>query len=858
MFAHPFLSRNRNPMKSPTKLLFMITTCSLAVTGCGSRVDDKTTAPNSNTEASVTPSEPTPNVTQTTPNASPAASATKAEVEAKDFESTVPETRSSKVEIIAQSQAPAATAFDATGVVNLLELPRINEKSVLQNGTTYLFYSGKGTLTEAERFYQKLLESRGWKEVPPLSPPTEQFVDLLFEKKGYYLQASLSVGSERGEIGVMLANLGNVDVRSLPKLPDADVGQTPSTPVNFTYKSNSSIQDAADAVSKQMTENGWQPWNEFYQTPEDVPHYRTLHFRKEACRLNVGVVKNPQDPADKTTVFYHAEYVTPFDIPTPDASQALKLDLNSGRASFPANNSRTELVSLLRANSQKFGWKIGQTEKFESGEEHRVPINVESGAYVVASLMESGGKYFGSIEGFASAPKTNSQATNVIATNDVKAGNEITPPTKDPSFDILNAQINSTIQAEISKALGSVNSPTSSPKDLAALEAMANELASKAGIGESRDDDDAEVSSKVNPFDIPEDPTAPAASILSIKKTVGKLKHAGKTYELPYVACYAIRDYDEPTKCIIFSDSPIDIDKLKRELLEEGKPIYGNYVSEKATNVMSFRINEYMVSVDANIGNLSMGIATTKIKADVSYYQGKIAGKIITTDPIDVGGSTLEFSGELNQPALQIDWAKHNSTEAKPLVVDEGKDCLIPEGCSDFSSEGSRYSKKIEATIKAPLAAVQSFYTEQLESKGWKATGNNSNGFQQYRTKDQELDLKLESLNSSCKIEMQVRNAGAAKEEGMLPPVGKAMLVLGNLTDAKVQMTIDGKAYQVAPSDRRDPKDATKVIVEPGSHSVQVTVEKGSQKIDMKVDAVANSTWGVLFDTSFHDVLRLF
>ena len=845
-------------MKSQTKLFFLITTCSLAVTGCGSPASDKPAITSPKTEASVAPSEPPPKVTQATPNASPSAPSTKAEVEAKDFATTIPEPRSNKVRSVAQTQEPAATAFDATAVVNLLELPRLNEQSVLQNGRTYLFYSGKATLTEVDKFYKKLLDSRGWKEIPPLSPPTEQFIDRLFEKNGYYLQASLSVGSERGEMGVMLANLGNIDVRLLPKLPDADVGQIPSTPVNVTYKSNSSIQDAADAVSKQMTEDGWQRWNEFRQAPEDVPHYRELHFRKEACRLNVGVVKNPQDPADKTTVFYHAEYATPFDIPTPDASQAIKLDLNSGRASFPANNSRSELVSLLRANSQKFGWKIGQTEKFEAGEEHRVPINVESGAYVVASLVESGGKYFGSIESFASAPKTTASDTNLVATNDDKAGHDNTPPSKDTTFDDLNAQIDSTIQAEIAKALGSVNTPASAPKDLAALQAMAKELTNNALNSDTEDNDDSENSTAENPFDVPEDTTAPVASILSIKKIVGKLKHAGKSYELPYVACYAIKDYSEPAKCIIFSDSPIDVEKLKRDLLAEGKPIYGKYVSEKATNVMSFRISEYNVSVDANIGNLSMGIATTKIQADISYYQGKIAGKIVTTEPIEVGGSTLEFTGELNQPAIQIDWASRNSSKAKQLVADESKDFVIPEGCSDFSSEGSRYRKKIEATMKAPLAAVQAFYLEQLESKGWKETGKSSDGFKQYRIKDQELGLKLESIDSACKIEMQIRNAAAAKEDGMLPPAGKAMLVLGNLTDAMVQMTIDGKSYEVAPSDRRDPKDATKVIVEPGSHSIQVTVEKGSKKIDMEADAAANSTWGVLFDTSFQDVLRLF
>ncbi len=849
-------------MISPTKLLFLIATCSLAGTGCSSQTHNETALRSPNARTAATPFNSSTREVQSASNVSLTDSSPGAQVKAKDFESSVPVTNSANDES-SKVQARPSTAIEAIALVNLLEMPRLNEKNgpELESGATYLNYTGQGTLTEADSFYKELLESRGWKEIPPLTPGTDKYVDRLFEKLGYCLRVTLYSGSEPAELGIMLANLGNIDVRSLPKLPDAEVDQTRSNPVNVAYNSRSSISESADALLQKFTANGWQRLSEYQQSPNEVPHYRDLHFRKEACRLHVGVMKSPQDPSGKTTVFYQAESVMSFDIPTTGATQELKFDPTTRRATFGANNSRAEFVSLLRANSQKYGWKIGQTEKFETGEEHLVPIHVNSGAYVVARLVESGGKYFGSLESFASAPKKKQPEAELSASGENTTQPENTPPTKDASFDKFHGQIDSAIQAELSKAMSSINSPASSPKELEALQAMAQKLTEKLESDESADrvDSSDQEQPAWDPFDVPEDESAPPAEIRSIDKATCKLKFAGKSYELMHAACYVVNEYDGPTKCVIFSDSPIDVEMLKRELLEEGKPVYGWQFSKDATYLLCFQIKEYGVSIDANIGKLSMGIGTDKVESTLSYYQGKIAGKIVTTSPIWVGSEdTIEFAAELNQPVVQVDGATRNSSDSIKLVVDASKECLLPEGCSNFSSEGSRYNKKIEATIKAPIATVQAFYAEQLETNAWRETGNSANGFKQYRTNEQELELKLESIDEACKIELQIRDLMAAKVDEMLPPAGKAMLVLGNMSDSKVQMTIAGNIYQVSPSEGQKPKDATKVIVEPGSVNIQVTIGTGSQKFDMKVDATADSTWGVMFDKNFQDVLRLF
>ena len=202
-----------------------------------------------------------------------------------------------------------------------------------------------------------------------------------------------------------------------------------------------------------------------------------------------------------------------------------------------------------------------------------------------------------------------------------------------------------------------------------AIRSMAEELTTKPGSNEMADSDDNSDAKGVlrNPFDVPEDTSLPSADIRSINKAICKLKYAGKSYDLLHSACYVVNEFDGPTKCVIFSDSPIDVDMLKRELLEEGRPVYRWDLSKKATNMLGFLIREYGVSIDANLGKLSLGIASENIRSTLTYSQGKIAGKIVTTAPIEIGSEgTIEVAAQLNQPVVQVDWAKRNSHRPSP------------------------------------------------------------------------------------------------------------------------------------------------------------------------------------------------
>ncbi len=114
-----------------------------------------------------------------------------------------------------------------------------------------------------------------------------------------------------------------------------------------------------------------------------------------------------------------------------------------------------------------------------------------------------------------------------------------------------------------------------------------------------------------------------------------------------------MEEADGPNKTVIFSNSPIDVALLKKELQEEGASIFRWYHSKDATVMLCFRAREYGVTAEVSVGTLSMGIGPEKIESTLAYSQGNMAGKVVTTAPIDDGtGNAFEFAAQLNQPVV--------------------------------------------------------------------------------------------------------------------------------------------------------------------------------------------------------------
>ena len=218
-------------------------TCILMITvmGCGSSPEPAPPA-----SSPTPPSASAATVDSPTQTSSPVATAESAVSDSKkDAAATKAATTSAGGNIGAQANAPEvvaeadaktfqsptgatsavepATAFKALGLIDLEKLPRLNAKMVLDEGPTYVYYSTEGSLASVDAFYKAELAGRGWVETPSLVTGSDQYVDRMFTKDGFMIRAGLSSGSSPGEVGIMLANLGNVEnTRSAVELPVAD------------------------------------------------------------------------------------------------------------------------------------------------------------------------------------------------------------------------------------------------------------------------------------------------------------------------------------------------------------------------------------------------------------------------------------------------------------------------------------------------------------------------------------------------------------------------------------------------------------------------------------------------------------
>lgn len=389
----------------------------------------------------------------------------------------VAEADGSTFQSLEQPVAQPATAYQAIRLLDIGALPRLNSKRVLDQGPTYLYYSAEGSLASADAYYKAELKSRGWEESPSLVPPNEQYVDRMFTKDGFMLRAGLSVGSSAGEVGIMLANLGNVDVRQLPKMEDATAND--AIAVNAGHSTSATIVEVAEKLGKKMLDLGWQVYQDFNATDISAPHYRSITFRKNACRVTLGISRDPKQPTAQVMAFYLADHMIPLDIPTPDNQQPLRLDITTGRAAFAADKSRDAMVKLLEKSSKDYGWNLIGSSDFVAAKSHVLRIQTSPKTGLAARLVEQSGKYSIWLEQVAMStePEPTPEPSNTeVASSTAEQPTSAEKSAAEKQFDKIESEISNAIDAELSKALSGLKGGPANSVDLSKLKSQADRL----------------------------------------------------------------------------------------------------------------------------------------------------------------------------------------------------------------------------------------------------------------------------------------------------------------------------------------------------------------------------------------------
>ncbi len=842
-----------------------ITFIGLSFAGCGQpSASIAPTATTSSMPLPQTPSEPQTTLTAASTPESPSQTAAPTVAESAPANSAAPQ-------LAAKPNPPAAEPSSAVAslrVIDLLTFPRINQKRVMDQGPTYVYYTGESSIKGADAFYQSEFKSRGWMELPNLSPPSEQYSDRLFSKDGNYVRATVSSGGKAGEIGVNLSNLGNVDARLLPMMEDA--APTESTPVNAGHATAHSIIEVAESLSAKLTELGWQEVRDFFTPDIDVPHYRSIKYRKNAMRINLGIYRDPQNPADKTKVFYHSEFAIPFDIPTPDPRKLLKLDLTSMKAAFEYDAEQADMFALFEKSSEGFGWKFKNAEPFQKADVASLLISSGPKTGLIARLVSEKDQRLISIEQVAMPDaqdmKTKDRETKDLETEaeSVASTNPVLTKTKsevDTEIDKIQSEVTKAIDLEMQKALGSLNSTAggASKANMADLQAKAAAMmkslnAEDASTVETKRETDAVT------FVAQDDKEPIEPNDIGIKVSQCVIKTGKETHTLKYLIAYNQVEDGTATKVLMFSNKPLNEEKLKRMLASRSSVSIYDIGGFESGPTIEMKISGNAVMINAAVSGGSMSTNSSDIKSTVRFRDEKVQGRVVLDKPMKMIDDSFAFEAQINQPVLQIDAKPILPGQTVELTADSEYDFPLPENCDSKSIEGTKYLKQVEASIQVPLKSVAAFYRKEFSARGFRdtKTPNAIANALTYANASGSIDVRLSESGDATAIAMNVQNTAAARADKMIASTGKGLALMGNLSNEPVELTIGGKSVTIpAGIGAKDPKEAMRLELAPGKYQV-VWKFKGGNTAKKQLEVTANTTWGVIFDLDFQTVMRLY
>ena len=121
---------------------------------------------------------------------------------------------------------------------------------------------------------------------PASASVTGDFAQVSLGKGGYQLTLTAVSGGPT-QANVTIAQLGNLDTRTLPRVEGA--ADQYSSPSNSFYFTPVKVNEATAAVRRLFTAAGWQEYDRAFSQKADRPDRSDLLFRSKAYNLAVSI-----------------------------------------------------------------------------------------------------------------------------------------------------------------------------------------------------------------------------------------------------------------------------------------------------------------------------------------------------------------------------------------------------------------------------------------------------------------------------------------------------------------------------------------------------------------------------------------
>ncbi|BAM86026.1 hypothetical protein S58_00050 [Bradyrhizobium oligotrophicum S58] len=210
------------------------------------------------------------------------------------------------------------------------------------------------------------------------------------------------------------------------------------------------------------------------------------------------------------------------------------------------------------------------------------------------------------------------------------------------------------------------------------------------------------------------------------------------------------------------------------------------------------------------------------------------------------------------RPAAGAKAVAEPAADAAPLEADPDSALPVPKQRSATSMSKSKapgmdtpLRLELEASVPAELSAVMAFYRTELIKLGWRET---SDGAQQgperarlaFASPQGPAVLTLGRAKGETSVNLVQKNADAAAKAEILPKPGQAKLMLGNVGEADVVLTINKQTVRIAagtgsPTTPKGPL----LDLPPGKYRYEVKIAGRRPTIDTIVLG-AGDVWGLM------------
>ena len=193
----------------------------------------------------------------------------------------------------ASAKEPASTE-QWLQAIDLRTFPRLSGDKPMIVDPTRIYYDAHVSLDESKQYYQYHLMQAGWTESASpsaaLSPGNIEYV-----KNGFMLTASFTDGGDK-KTTIGLHNIGNYDLRWLPKFDGAPIKDGFSTANSVMFETKADILQIETTLLKQLHAAGWTAYSRLHSSHSEEVDVRDLDFLRNGTVIRVSIRRFPTDP----------------------------------------------------------------------------------------------------------------------------------------------------------------------------------------------------------------------------------------------------------------------------------------------------------------------------------------------------------------------------------------------------------------------------------------------------------------------------------------------------------------------------------------------------------------------------------